>query len=113
MLGLRVRDATSGFRAYRSALLREIDASSSSATGFGFQIELTHRAARAAARIEEVPIEFRDRTLGTSKMSPTITVEALRLVTGWAVRDRLLHLAGPHAGLATSNPRMPAHAAGR
>jgi dolichol-phosphate mannosyltransferase len=92
LLGLAVTDATSGFRAYRAAVLDEIDVGASQATGYGFQIELTARVAGSGRRIAEVPIVFRDRTSGTSKMSTRIAVEALALVTWWALRDRVLHL---------------------
>ena len=61
-----------------------------SADGYGFQIEMTYRLVRRGGRIVEVPIAFVDRQRGTSKMSGRIVVEALWLVTGWAVRDRVL-----------------------
>jgi dolichol-phosphate mannosyltransferase len=90
VLGLPVRDATGGFRAYRADLLRQIGLPTLRASGYGFQIELVYRAARLGATITEVPITFADRQLGTSKMSSAIIWEALGLVTWWAVRDRLL-----------------------
>jgi dolichol-phosphate mannosyltransferase len=88
-LGLGIHDVTSGFRAYRAQLLRQIEACASHAAGYGFQIELTLLATRAGARITEVPIVFTDRARGRSKMSARITLEALGLVSAWAVRDRL------------------------
>ena len=60
------------------------------ADGYGFQIEMAYRVERNGGRIVEVPIEFRDRTLGHSKMSFRIVVEALWLVTRWGVRDLVL-----------------------
>jgi dolichol-phosphate mannosyltransferase len=90
VLGLAVRDATSGFRAYRAATLAALDLDTVRADGYGFQIEMAYRTARAGGRIVEVPIAFVDRIRGTSKMSGRIIVEALVLVTGWAVRDRVL-----------------------
>jgi len=90
VLGLPVRDATGGFRAYRADLLRRIDVGSLRANGYGFQIELVYRAAMLGARIEEVPITFLDRRLGRSKMHAGIIWEALALVTWWGLRDRLL-----------------------
>jgi dolichol-phosphate mannosyltransferase len=81
MLGLGVRDATSGYRAYRAELLRSIDLSAVRADGYGFQIEMVFRAAEHGARIREVPIRFVDRRYGESKMSGAIIVEALWLVT--------------------------------
>ena len=85
MLGVPVRDMTSGFRVYRADLLRSMNIDSVRADGYGFQIEMTYRAARVEARIAEVPISFVDRELGQSKMSSSIVVEALALVTRWGV----------------------------
>jgi dolichol-phosphate mannosyltransferase len=90
MLGLRVNDATAGFRAYRATLLQELEAASTRATGYGFQVELNYRAHRLGANIVEVPITFTDRTRGVSKMSWHIIGEAMSLVTWWGIRDRLL-----------------------
>jgi dolichol-phosphate mannosyltransferase len=85
MLGLPVRDMTSGFRVYRAEVLRAIELDDVRANGYGFQIEMTYRAARAGARIAEVPIQFVDREAGESKMSARTIVEALLLVTRWGV----------------------------
>lgn len=85
MLGVAVRDMTSGFRIYRAPLLEVMDLDSVRADGYGFQIEMTYRAASAGARITEVPIRFVDRTAGQSKMSSSIVVEALGLVTRWGI----------------------------
>ena len=90
VLGLDVRDATSGYRAYRDEALEEIDLERVRADGYGFQIEMAYAVARNGGTIAEVPITFRDRIRGTSKMSGRIIVEALVLVTWWAARDRLL-----------------------
>jgi glycosyltransferase involved in cell wall biosynthesis len=89
-LGLAVNDATAGFRAYRATALHTINLSRVRAEGYGFQIEMTYRLVRRGGRVVEVPIAFVDRVRGTSKMSSRIIVEALALVTWWAVRDRLL-----------------------
>jgi dolichol-phosphate mannosyltransferase len=89
VLGLAVRDSTSGFRAYRAAALAGADLGSVRADGYGFQIEMVHRVARAGGRVVEVPIRFVDRTAGESKMSARIVVEALALVTWWGLRDGL------------------------
>jgi len=86
---LSVADATAGYRAYRTILLERLDLPSIRADGYGFQIEMTYRAALRGARIIEVPISFTDRTRGTSKMSTKIIVEALALVTWWGIGDRL------------------------
>ena len=86
MLGTPVKDMTAGFRAYRASLLRSMDLPSVKADGYGFQIEMTYRAAQQGARIVEVPISFVDRELGQSKMSSDIVVEAMKLVTLWGLR---------------------------
>lgn len=85
MLGLRVADSTAGYRVYSRSALEKIDYGSVRADGYGFQIEMTYRARRGGASIIEVPISFRDRQLGQSKMSSSIVYEALWLVTKWAV----------------------------
>lgn len=90
VLGLGVRDATAGFRAYRTTVLQAIDAGGTQATGYGFQVELAYRSHRQGATIVEVPITFMDRVRGVSKMSWHIIGEAMSLVTWWGVRDRIL-----------------------
>ena len=95
-LGLPVRDATSGYRAYRAEAMGDVDLDAVRATGYGFQIELAYRLARKGRRVVEVPISFTDRVKGTSKMSGRIVAEALLLVTWWALRDRVLRRR--HAG---------------
>jgi dolichol-phosphate mannosyltransferase len=85
MLGLPVRDLTSGFRAYGGELLRRIDLASVRADGYGFQIEMVHRAVAVGGTVHEVPIRFVDRTRGRSKMSARTIVEALALVTWWGL----------------------------
>ncbi|MCP4084393.1 MAG: polyprenol monophosphomannose synthase [Actinomycetia bacterium] len=106
-LRIPVRDATSGFRVYRAPLLRALDLESIRADGYAFQVELAYRAHRAGARIVERPITFVDRQAGTSKMSSRIVVEALGLVTLWAIRDRLTRLRNrkdPIPGWLVSDP---------
>jgi len=88
-LGLPVHDATSGFRCYRTGMLRRIDLETVRSTGYGFQIELVRRIAARGGRLAEVPIVFVDRERGTSKMSSRIVVEAMVFVTSWAVRERM------------------------
>ena len=79
-LRLPSHDPTSGFRAFRSSLLRNCELDTVAAQGFAFQLEMLHRATRLGARVVEVPIVFRDRTVGESKLSGAIAQEALRLV---------------------------------
>ena len=92
MLGLKVRDSTAGFRVYSERALALIDYQRVTADGYGFQIEMTYRARRGGATITEVPISFTDRTRGESKMSTAIVVEALWLVTRWALQRPLARL---------------------
>jgi dolichol-phosphate mannosyltransferase len=94
LLGLGVRDCTSGFRAYRASALRDIDPASTSAEGYAFLTELVRRLAVRGYRVTEVPIIFRDRERGTSKMSGRIIVESMALVTRWGISD-LLHRRRP------------------
>jgi dolichol-phosphate mannosyltransferase len=90
LLGLRVRDATAGFRVYSHRALTSFPLDDVRAEGYGFQVEMAYRVQRAGGSIVELPIEFRDREQGTSKMSGRIVVEAFGLVAWWAVRDRVL-----------------------
>jgi dolichol-phosphate mannosyltransferase len=88
MLGLAARDATSGYRAYHRRALERINLTAVRADGYGFQIEMAYKVARSGGILAEVPIVFRDRTLGRSKMSSRIVVEALVLVTWWGLDGR-------------------------
>lgn len=85
MLGMRVKDATAGFRVYRAGLLRQLDLSAVTSNGYCFQIDLTYRAKRLGARITEVPITFVEREVGVSKMNRKIVVEALVQTTKWGL----------------------------
>ena len=94
VLGVRVRDLTSGYRAFQHHALEAVDLDSVRAEGYGFQIEMAYRVAQAGGRIAEIPIHFVDREVGDSKMSTRIAAEALLLVTWWGLartwrRDRL------------------------
>lgn len=89
LLGISARDATSGFRAYHRRALEPLDHVWIRADGYAFQIEMAYRIERLGFRLGEVPITFRDRTLGKSKMSGLIVAEALFWVTAWGVADRL------------------------
>ncbi|MCB1247346.1 MAG: polyprenol monophosphomannose synthase [Acidimicrobiia bacterium] len=88
MLGISVRDSTAGFRAFRDTTIRKVDPSACEASGYGFQIEMAWRAEAAGLDIVEVPITFRDRAYGTSKMDRSIALEAIRLLTAWGFRRR-------------------------
>jgi len=94
-LGLGVRDLTGGFKCFRAEVLRQIDLASVRSRGYAFQVELTYRAIVRGFRVVEVPIVFRDRELGTSKMSWRITTEAAVLVP--QLRRGAAHLRHPAA----------------
>lgn len=87
VLGLAINDATAGYRVYRADTLRTIGLDGVRADGYGFQIEMTYRTVRAGLSVVEVPIAFRDRVAGTSKMSRSIVAEAFGLVTLWGLAD--------------------------
>ena len=80
VLGLGPHDLTGGFKAWRASTLAAVPFGGVRAGGYVFQIEMTYRASRLGARIVEVPIVFRDRQVGQSKMSRRIIVEALLVV---------------------------------
>jgi dolichol-phosphate mannosyltransferase len=80
VLGVGVHDLTSGFRCVRRSVLETVEPSTLRAQGYVFNIELTYRALLAGFTVREVPICFRDRTAGDSKMSLPIAFEALILV---------------------------------
>ena len=85
-LGLGVNDSTSGFRIYSASLLRRINLDQIKSEGYSFQIEMTRAAARVGAKIVEVPITFRERSSGVSKMSGRIVFEAMGRVTLWGIK---------------------------
>ena len=85
-LGMREHDLTGGFKCFRRAALETIELDTVRSQGYAFQIELSYRAARRGLRIVEVPIVFRERRVGTSKMSARIALEAFWRVPqmrGW------------------------------
>jgi dolichol-phosphate mannosyltransferase len=105
LLGLHVNDPTGGFKCFRADALRAIGLDGLQAGGYAFQIETTYRATRLGLRVVEVPITFRDRTRGASKMSAAIALEA-------AWRTPLLRFSS--AGRALQRPAVAgpgAHAA--
>ncbi len=90
LLGVPICDLTGGFKCFRAETLRGIGYADTHADGYGFQIELTYRAVRAGYRVAEVPIVFRDREAGTSKMNARIAVEAVWKVPAlrWRMRGQ-------------------------
>lgn len=88
LLGIEVRDATSGFRLFRRSTLEKIDLDTVRSTGYVFQTDLVTRTLRAGLHVREVPIEFIERVHGDSKMSGTVALESLRRITSWGMRER-------------------------
>jgi dolichol-phosphate mannosyltransferase len=99
VLGLPLTDLTGGFKCFRAGALRALDRDVVQSRGYAFQIELTFQAARAGMEIGEIPIVFRERERGHSKMSPAIALEAL-----WRVP--LMRLATLPVLLARPTPRV-------
>ena len=93
-LGVPLRDATGGYRAFRADALRRLDLDDVASQGYCFQVDLVWRAVQSGLRVVEVPITFIERVEGTSKMSSAIVFEALLKVTGWGVARRFGWLRG-------------------
>jgi dolichol-phosphate mannosyltransferase len=87
-LGLRIRDLTGGFKCIRREVLEAIDLDTINSRGYAFQVETTYRAILAGFRVVEVPIVFRDRREGSSKMSKAIIAEAVWRVPAMRLRRR-------------------------
>lgn len=83
LLSLGVRDTTSGFRIYTSALLKKMEISTIRSEGYCFQIEMTRRAIARGGSVAEVPITFIERVHGVSKMSFAIALEAVLRISAW------------------------------
>jgi len=90
-LRMGVHDSTSGFRIYSAATLRRINIDHIRSEGYSFQIEMTRAAKKTGAKILEIPITFKERENGVSKMSKKIVFEAMFLVTAWGLK-RVLRL---------------------
>lgn len=84
VLGIDVRDLTSGFKCFQRRVLETLDLAAVTTSGYGFQIELTYRALRAGFKVREIPIIFEDRRIGASKMTRAIFLEALTAM--WKIR---------------------------
>jgi len=95
MLGLPIRDATSGYRVFRREVLERLLERPIAADGYGFQVELVLRAWRLGYDVGEVPITFREREHGQSKLSRGMVVEALWLVMRWGLADRFREVDAP------------------
>ena len=88
LLGIKLKDSTGGYRAYRASTLRQIALDEVESQGYCFQIDLAMRAIRAGLKVTEVPITFVERVHGTSKMSRAVVAEALWRVTVWGITGR-------------------------
>jgi dolichol-phosphate mannosyltransferase len=100
-LGISVKDATGGYRAYRMTALQKLDVDSVASQGYSFQVDLAWRAYRGGLRIVEVPILFAERERGSSKMSPSIVREAFWRVAVWGTQARAQGLRTRLAGQRT------------
>ena len=86
MLGMGVKDSTAGFRIYSSSILKKLNLDAIKSEGYSFQIDMTRAVHKLGGKIIEVPITFRERENGVSKMSKNIVREAMLLVTIWGLK---------------------------
>jgi dolichol-phosphate mannosyltransferase len=101
-LGIGLRDATGGYRAYKREVLESVDFHAVASQGYCFQVDLAWRALRAGFRVVEVPITFAERERGESKMSSAIMREALWRVTQWGAGHRARQVRAAMRGHAQS-----------
>ncbi|MBW4096430.1 MAG: polyprenol monophosphomannose synthase [Acidobacteria bacterium] len=94
LLGLKVKDITGGYRAFRSTTLQAVDLNKVDSVGYGFQVDMLWRVAQLGLRVVEVPITFVEREFGASKMSGNIFSEAVVNVTKWGLTARWAKLRG-------------------
>jgi dolichol-phosphate mannosyltransferase len=94
MLGLKIKDITGGYRAFRRSTLEALKLDQVESVGYGFQVDLAWRVAKLGLKIVERPITFVERELGASKMSGNIVVEAMINVTKWGLASRWASLTG-------------------
>jgi len=86
MLGIDIGDATGGFRAYKTSTLKELELSDIDSQGYCFQVDMVRRLLKKGFKIKEVPITFTERTIGTSKMSRNIVLEAFLKIGIWGLQ---------------------------
>lgn len=116
--GMPFSDPTGGFKCFRRSALEKIDLSEVHSNGYSFQIEMTHRIWRLGLTINEIPIIFTDRYLGTSKMSPEIVREALWITWRLLIQNRFSRSPGvpaskpisPSSTVKPSDPSNSIHA---
>jgi dolichol-phosphate mannosyltransferase len=92
LLGIKVRDATAGFRLFRRMTLEKIDLAKVESTGYVFQTDMVTRTLDCGLTVREVPIEFIERVQGNSKMSGAVAAESMKRVTEWGIRQRRAQL---------------------
>ncbi|WP_240181759.1 polyprenol monophosphomannose synthase [Nocardioides sp. 616] len=88
LLGIRVKDATAGFRLFRRSTLETIDLDTVRSTGYVFQTDMAYRTLSHGMSVVEVPIDFIERQRGDSKMSKDVATESLKLITRWGLAER-------------------------
>ncbi|MFF2114577.1 polyprenol monophosphomannose synthase [Rhodococcus koreensis] len=93
-LGVKIKDITGGYRAYRREVLEKLDLAAVESHGYCFQVDLAWRAIQEGFTVREVPITFTEREIGESKMSGGIVREALLKVTQWGLRNRIARIRG-------------------
>jgi dolichol-phosphate mannosyltransferase len=86
MLGFKIGDSTGGYRAYRSNALKQIDLKEIDSQGYCFQVDMVRRLLEKKLSITEVPITFTERTIGSSKMSKNIVIEAFLRIGLWGIQ---------------------------
>ncbi len=111
-LGIQIRDATAGFRAYRAGTLRQLGLDQVQSQGYCFQVDLTRRTLQAGLTVTEVPITFVERVHGASKMSRSVMLEAFWRIAGWGVSDRRDALLGRGRTRQAAAPASPGEPAG-
>jgi dolichol-phosphate mannosyltransferase len=107
-LGVRIKDITAGFRAFRRHVLEKLNLSNVASHGYCFQIDLAWRTLRAGFEIVEVPITFTERQIGESKMSGSIVREAALRVGSWGLRHRINQVKRLFGGGVPSEPKEKA-----
>ena len=90
ILGIPVKDATAGFKAFRRQTLEAIDFGAVVSNGYVFQVEIAYLCHKLGLRVQEIPIYFEDRRIGRSKMDVPIKIEAVWRV--WQIRWRYRHV---------------------
>lgn len=88
LLGVKIKDATAGFRVFKRATLEAIDIDNVESAGYVFQTDMAWRTLQAGLTVREVPIEFIERERGDSKMSGSVASESLKRVTRWGLHER-------------------------